>query len=532
MFSFENHKEQLLLLEKVLGREGFRFVLIGQNHTDVFLKIRSWLHEKFPQQAISTIEVYGKDYRSFMDELKSLDKAWILIPDFERLFEKGYEAFCTAINQRRDYLARNNKVLICFLFQDKLKLIPDKIPDLWSLRTLELSFEVKIKVFGERNLDSRISIIDKSTFGNKTLKEKLAEINNLKRQLKNTGSENLTLLENIHRQLAEFYLELSDWESSTIHINKLIELTSVTRNKQNRAIALSLLGTANYVRGEHVRAMADFFDALKISQEIGDKSIEGTILGNMSLLHEEKGYFLLALDYLEKSLQIMQEIGNKESEAGILNNLGELYRKLGNNSQAIEMFENALKIQREIGDKYGEGGTLNNLGLVYDHLGDTSKAYECFNQALTISREYGSLRNESATLNNLGHFFRDRGDNKKSNDYLMQSLAISRKIGNKVGMIPTLFTLALIAHDNGNIQKHNSYLTEAWQLANATESLSGLFTVGTYIGSNMFVGGQKQKGLELLKIAYKAGAKARLSKIDEVEKLIKKYENELLSEKK
>jgi tetratricopeptide (TPR) repeat protein len=168
-----------------------------------------------------------------MDMPEKNADAWILIPDFDRLFEKGYEAFCTAINQRRDYFARNNKVLLCFLFEDKLKLIPDKIPDLWSLRTLEISLEAIVPkmILGDLWMQPGF---ETSSLGGRSLKEKEKEVENLLSQIKRTNPLDLILLGGLYRQLALIYFDFTDYQGAIENLMKALEIATKTDDEETQ----------------------------------------------------------------------------------------------------------------------------------------------------------------------------------------------------------------------------------------------------------------------------------------------------------
>jgi tetratricopeptide (TPR) repeat protein len=451
MFPDDAHKEQLQLLEKVLKRDGFRFIIIGQNHRDVFLKTKDWLHEKFPQQKLGVIEIHGKDYRQFMDELKKHDEAWILIPDFDRLFDKENEAFCTALNQRRDYFARNEMVLIAFLFEEKLKLIPDKIPDLWSLRTLELSFELDASVVikPEMWINSSQEI---STLGGTTLTEKNSEIENLLAQLKKVKPNEKQLLENIHQQLGRLYFSVSDYQKALFHFENSLKINQEIGDRAGEGTTLNNISQIYDARGDYQTALHYLERSLKIVEEIDDINGKALLLANIGHLRTIKGDFKNALKDYEKSYKIMQETGNKAGQAVALVNISGIYRALGDYQQALDYIEEALKIQLEIGDKTSLGITFNNISQIYHARGNFKKALEYLQQALNIQQEIGDKRGMGATLNNIAIAHHVARDYQSSLKYLDQALRIQNEIGDKMGTSTTLSNISQVFDAVGKYQ--------------------------------------------------------------------------------
>ena len=59
-----------------------------------------------------------------------------------------------------------------------------------------------------------------------------------------------------------------------------------------------------------------------------------------------------AIQYLEKVLKIAQEIGDRSGEGTAYGNLGCAFQSLGNYQKAIEYHAKLLKIAQEIGDGF------------------------------------------------------------------------------------------------------------------------------------------------------------------------------------
>ena len=58
------------------------------------------------------------------------------------------------------------------------------------------------------------------------------------------------------------------------------------------------------MRGDYDKALAYLEQSLKIRQQIGDRSGEGTTLNNISQIYDARGDYDKALAYLEQSLKI------------------------------------------------------------------------------------------------------------------------------------------------------------------------------------------------------------------------------------
>jgi NACHT domain- and WD repeat-containing protein len=142
---------------------------------------------------------------------------------------------------------------------------------------------------------------------------------------------------------------------------------------------------------------------LLAQRALGNRSGEGTALGNLGLLAAHLGQPEEAHRYYEEALAILREVGNRRDEGTVLGNLGGLARTEGQPEEARRYYEQALTIAREVGDRSGEETTLyslrqlalalDKLGLIADHLGQPEKACRFLEEALAIFEEIKAEEN-------------------------------------------------------------------------------------------------------------------------------------------
>ena len=94
-----------------------------------------------------------------------------------------------------------------------------------------------------------------------------------------------------------------------------------------------------------------------------------------------------AIEYYEQALKIAREGKNRSVEGTLRGNLGLAYRKIGEFRKAIEYYEQAFRIAKETDDRYSQGILLGNLGRVYHMLGERGKAIKYYEHSLSIGRE-------------------------------------------------------------------------------------------------------------------------------------------------
>lgn len=344
------NNEQLQLLKKALHRPGFRFIIIGYNHKAVYNNILKWLNSTFPDQKQFELQIAGNDYRQMMKSLNNVGKAWVMIPDFDRLFTPENEETCTAFNQRRDYFARNKMVFLCFIFEENLKSIPVKIPDLWSLRSLELSFRAEVVPKKLDSLFESSSMVDISTLGGTTIAEKQQEINNLKKQIDAAEPENLVLLQALFMQLSTIFYAISDLDNALEYARKTHKISCQISDRKVEGVSLNMIGQIFFIWGDYKKALNNFEQALAITREINDKAGEATTLNNISQIFKTRGDYQKAMEYLEQSLAIQREVGDYPGMAYILINLGTtcLDEKVNQPEKGMEYLMECAEINKKI----------------------------------------------------------------------------------------------------------------------------------------------------------------------------------------
>ena len=96
-------------------------------------------------------------------------------------------------------------------------------------------------------------------------------------------------------------------------------------------------------------------------------------LGNLGLIHQQKGENEKALEYYNESLKLHKEIKNKKGEADQLGNIGGAYQLQGNLAAAQKYEEESLQIHRALGNMDGEANQLGNIGLSTSRKANTTK---------------------------------------------------------------------------------------------------------------------------------------------------------------
>ena len=304
-------------------------------------------------------------------------------------------------------------------------------------------------------------------------------------------------------QTGKQYHHLADYDTALEYLKCSLKIRQEIGDKSGEGTTLNNISQIYDARGDYDTALDYLKRSLKIRQEIGDKSGEGTTLNNISQIFKARGDYDTALDYLKRSLKIQQEIGDKSGEGTTLNNISQIYDARGDYDTALEYLKRSLKIQQEIGDKSGESVTLNNIANIYQARGDYETAMEYRHRDLSICQEIGDKSGEGTTLNNISQIYDARGDYDTALEYLKRSLTIIQEIGDKSGEGTTLNNISGFYHARGDYDTALDYLKRSLKIQQEIGDKSGEGTTLNNISQIYDARGDYDTALEYLKRSLK-----------------------------
>jgi len=202
------------------------------------------------------------------------------------------------------------------------------------------------------------------------------------------------------------YQRQGDIPKALEYHGKSLKIREEIGDKSGIASSLNNIGVIYKEQGDMPKALEYHHKSLMIREEIGNKSGIAASLINIGNVYREKGDPLVtssekdalragkhkALEYYQKALKLKEEIGDKSGVALSLNNIGIIYRSLKQDSKALDSYSESLKIREEIGDKLGITQSLNNIGLIYHNLGKLKEGYAFAIRGFQVAKELGYPR--------------------------------------------------------------------------------------------------------------------------------------------
>jgi tetratricopeptide (TPR) repeat protein len=82
----------------------------------------------------------------------------------------------------------------------------------------------------------------------------------------------------------------------------------------------------------------------------------------IGMIYGRMGYLDDALLYYSRSLSLARDLGNKSMQASVLNNIAVIYQDKGELDKALSYYEESLRLQT---DEKEKATTYNNIAIIY-----------------------------------------------------------------------------------------------------------------------------------------------------------------------
>ena len=250
------------------------------------------------------------------------------------------------------------------------------------------------------------------------------QADSLKAQLKQQP-DNLKL----KYQLGLASLKKGDTDSAAIWFNDVIDNAAKKGDAANYILAKIQAGRLLADKGQNVKALKLYQEALSKAESINNKLEIAHIYKNIGALYISWKKFDDALNYYQKAEVIAAAIGNEELVADCQNNKGTVYEQTTNYDKALIAYKKALAVYTAKDIKPKISMALSNIAIVYKYQKNYKASLNYNEKALDLSLKTGDKWMMSATYNNIGNLYGAMGDYKNAITYCEKALTIAKQIG-------------------------------------------------------------------------------------------------------
>jgi len=197
-------------------------------------------------------------------------------------------------------------------------------------------------------------------------------------------------------------------------------------------------------------AVGHLFKALEMFRELSDGPGQARccsslthVLGRVDRLDE-------ALQFGTEALRLSQELGYRTVEGVSYIALGGLYDRKGDAARADEAFDRGVQLARDLGDARSLSKRYLNIGFSRLLVGRLDDAKAPLFQSLEVAEQAGNDDLTTQSLHCLCAVFASQGDHKRAQEYLERALALARQLGNRLREGCFLLELGKISADVGD----------------------------------------------------------------------------------
>ena len=195
------------------------------------------------------------------------------------------------------------------------------------------------------------------------------------------------------------------------------------------ARARRLQGYAIYRLGNREQALAQIREALELSRQADDSTVEADCLHDLGRLYNILAEYEISLDHHRQALDLYQRHGNQTGQAQVLNDIGNAHFGTDDFGQALSYYLDSLRLREALNNEEGVGCSLNNIGNVYSDLKDHKQALTHYERCLEVSRRIGANRLEVRCLGNIAATYQEQGLSAEAMETSRTAHALARQWG-------------------------------------------------------------------------------------------------------
>ena len=157
--------------------------------------------------------------------------------------------------------------------------------------------------------------------------------------------------------------------------------------------------------GLYDQALEEFFTALEVYEQTGDKYGIATCYNAIAIIHYLQESYELCMDYLTKSFEIKKELGDTQGMANYFTNMAALKTSLDAYEEALDYTEKSLELFEELDDQLGVATAFGNIGTIHYELKNYQTSLENHLKAVAAYQELENKEGIAHSLSNVSGLY-------------------------------------------------------------------------------------------------------------------------------
>ncbi len=463
--SLDNYTEETQPLFKMLRTEAFRFIIVRYNHYSFVQQLEQDVQAQFPDRPFLKIDAKTADYNSITQQYFSIARGFLFLVHFEDVLQEQYNdrkqgtpeyqqenerrrGISAGLNLRRDKLAKQPVALFVFIqaSSDDLyaKTIMEKMPDLWSFRSMILDLEkTGVGLVEDAAMFYEVDELNHLKFNTDITKDR-REYERLKAILEQIPLDEIDYRLTLFPQITEAAIKIGAHQEAL----QLLEEWEAIAPEESEGFIWSMIGIRLKDMGDLDRAKSYFTKSILDSEN--DPHFKAALLSLLADIHKSEDNLSSALSLCLQAIKILENLISKEPDtqnaAQLLyfqyEKVGELLKLNNRPEDSLRYFELALKQLDKsptgINLKAEESTILLHMSSVFFTLGNIEKSINMLKASIMLRSWFlalnpifnvEELKNGLAIENyKLGYIYKVETDIAQAKQYYEQALALWKDI--------------------------------------------------------------------------------------------------------
>lgn len=217
-------------------------------------------------------------------------------------------------------------------------------------------------------------------------------------------------------------------------------------------------------------AMYLYKESAREFEEVGNLLWASHSYRNIGIEYQNRGNYVLALDYMLKSLKMRELLNDTIAIIQINHSIAFLHDRLGNDEEAVRLHKQNKDLAVAAQDTFHIAKSEQGIGIGYDDLGNYELALEHNRQALALTeslpQDDWEVRYDVATnKGNIGNNYIHLGDFEKALYYTMQAYKEDSANQQPEGLVNKAINLGFIYTKLRDFSNARKYLDEGFKMA-------------------------------------------------------------------
>lgn len=226
-----------------------------------------------------------------------------------------------------------------------------------------------------------------------------------------------------------FYINEGQLDSSLVYLQKAKAVSFKTNSVKHQINSLLNVALVIREKGSFEKAMEDYFEALKLAEQINNKRLIGSAYSGIAVVYSFEKDQIKASEYYQKAMTIAKETNNDGKMASLNNNIGLTYMEEKNLPMATKHMQLALALNKKVNNDVGTAAAAENIGLIYDQLKDYNLAMTYYKQAYKIWTGRNDVYSTAINLSYMAMTFNHIKQYKRACDTATKALQMSQSVG-------------------------------------------------------------------------------------------------------